>query len=88
MNSTGKFKLEHRASQLKQAKFHIGVKSDLSWLSWAIGTPTMTISSEYPEFERNSIHVVTDQGTDSIEFSEVKSATEAFIETIDDGKLI
>ena len=86
LNSTGKFKLSHKASQLKQAKFHIGVKSDLSWLSWAVGTPTLTISSEYPEFERNSVHVVTDQDSESIKFSEVKSAVDVLIEAIDNGK--
>ena len=86
LNATGKFKLEHKASQIKQAKFHIGVKSDLSWLSWAVGTPTITISSEYPEFERNTIHVVTDQDSESIEFSEVKKAVNALIKAIDNGK--
>ena len=86
MNHTGKFKLSHKASQLKQAKFHIGVKSDLSWLSWAVGTPTITISSEYPEFEKNSVHVVTDQDSKSIKFSEVKSAVDIVIEAIDNGK--
>ena len=86
LNATGKFKLEHKASQIKQAKLHIGVKSDLSWLSWAVGTPTLTISSEYPEFERNSIHVVTDQDSESIQFTEVKSALDTLIEAIDNGQ--
>lgn len=41
---TGDRPLSERISELSRASFFIGLGSGLSWLSWAVGTPTIIIS--------------------------------------------
>lgn len=41
---TGNTNLSERISQLSKASLFIGLGSGLSWLSWAVGTPTVIIS--------------------------------------------
>jgi len=51
---TGDFDLKERIKQINGAKFFIGLSSGLSWLSWALGKPTVLISGftkEYNEFQ-------------------------------------
>jgi autotransporter strand-loop-strand O-heptosyltransferase len=43
-DQTGDRPLLERARWLKHAAFFIGLSSGLSWLSWAVGTPTVMIS--------------------------------------------
>lgn len=44
IDKTGDFSIEDRIIDLKYADMYIGVGSGLSWLSWAVGTPTILIS--------------------------------------------
>jgi len=43
-NQTGDRPLEERMRWIRHAAFHIGLSSGLSWLAWAVGTPTVLIS--------------------------------------------
>ena len=48
---------------IHNADFHIGTGSGLSWLAWAVGTPTILISSfskPYTEFQNNIIRLYND----------------------------
>ena len=45
IDRTGNAPIEYRITDLKNAEFFIGLGSGLAWLSWAIGTPTIMISS-------------------------------------------
>ncbi|MHA1469491.1 MAG: autotransporter strand-loop-strand O-heptosyltransferase [Candidatus Asgardarchaeia archaeon] len=54
INKTGPISIEDRIIDLKYADMFIGISSGLSWLSWAIGTPTILISgctTPFNEFE-------------------------------------
>ena len=54
IDKTGDFPLSERANDLLNAEAFIGVGSGLSWLSWALNTPTIMISGfsePYTEFE-------------------------------------
>jgi len=54
INKTGDHPLSERANDLMNAKAFIGLGSGLSWLSWAVGCPTILISGfsePYSEFE-------------------------------------
>jgi autotransporter strand-loop-strand O-heptosyltransferase len=54
INKTGNLPLEDRINDIKYAKLFIGVGSGLSWLSWAMNTPTIMISGfsyPYTEFQ-------------------------------------
>jgi autotransporter strand-loop-strand O-heptosyltransferase len=44
IDKTGDFSIEDRMVDLKHADMFIGIGSGLSWLSWAVGTPTVLIS--------------------------------------------
>jgi autotransporter strand-loop-strand O-heptosyltransferase len=44
IDKTGDFSIEDRLVDLKYADMYIGIGSGLSWLSWAVGTPTVLIS--------------------------------------------
>lgn len=44
IDKSGKYSIEDRIIDIKYADMFIGVGSGLSWLSWAIGTPTILIS--------------------------------------------
>jgi autotransporter strand-loop-strand O-heptosyltransferase len=53
IDKTGNYSIEDRMVDLKYADAFIGLGSGLSWLSWAIGTPTILISGfslPYSEF--------------------------------------
>ena len=53
IDKTGNYPLEDRMVDIKHADAFIGLGSGLSWLSWAIGTPTILISGfsePYTEF--------------------------------------
>jgi len=43
-DETGDRPLAERARWLRHAEFFVGLSSGLSWLSWAVGTPTVLIS--------------------------------------------
>jgi len=54
VNKTGDFPLQDRMVDIRDAKAFIGVGSGLSWLSWALNTPTVMISGfsyPYTEFQ-------------------------------------
>ena len=54
VNKTGDFPLKDRMVDIRDAKAFIGVGSGLSWLSWALNTPTVMISGfsyPYTEFQ-------------------------------------
>ena len=54
VDKTGELSLKDRMIDLQHAEFFIGLGSGLSWLSWAVGTPTILISSfskPFAEFE-------------------------------------
>jgi autotransporter strand-loop-strand O-heptosyltransferase len=52
IDKTGDYSIEDRIVDLKYADAFIGISSGLSWLSWAVGTPTVLISGHtYPWFE-------------------------------------
>jgi autotransporter strand-loop-strand O-heptosyltransferase len=56
IDKSGKIPIENRMIDLKHAKCFIGIGSGLSWLAWAIGTPTILISGfsePYCEFHTN-----------------------------------
>jgi autotransporter strand-loop-strand O-heptosyltransferase len=53
IDKTGNYPIEDRMIDLKYADAFIGLGSGLSWLSWAVGTPTILISGfslPYSEF--------------------------------------
>ena len=53
INKTGDYPIEDRMVDIKYADAFIGLGSGLSWLSWALGTPTVLISGfsePYSEF--------------------------------------
>ena len=60
IDKTGDFPLSERANDMMNAKAFIGIGSGLSWLSWALNTPTVLISgfseaySEFKDCERIS----------------------------------
>ena len=54
INKTGNFPLDERANDIMNAKALVGIGSGLSWLSWALDTPTVLISGfskPYSEFK-------------------------------------
>ena len=54
VNKTGDLPLQDRMVDIRDAKAFIGVGSGLSWLSWALNTPTVMISGfsyPYTEFQ-------------------------------------
>jgi autotransporter strand-loop-strand O-heptosyltransferase len=54
IDKTGDFPLQSRMVDIKHAKAFIGVGSGLSWVSWALNTPTILISGfsyPYTEFQ-------------------------------------
>jgi len=54
IDKTGDLPLENRMVDIRDAKLFIGVGSGLSWLSWALNTPTIMISGfsyAYTEFQ-------------------------------------
>ena len=54
INLTGDLSLNDRMNQIYHSAFFIGLPSGLSWLSWALGKPTIMISGfsyDYTEFE-------------------------------------
>jgi len=60
IDKTGDYSLEDRMVDLNHAEYYIGIGSGLSWLAWAVGTPTILISSmskPWHEFKTNSIRV-------------------------------
>jgi autotransporter strand-loop-strand O-heptosyltransferase len=60
IDKTGDYSLEDRMVDLNHAEYYIGIGSGLSWLAWAVGTPTILISSmskPWHEFTTNSIRV-------------------------------
>ena len=44
IDKTGDIPIEDRIVDLKYADMYVGIGSGLSWLSWAVGTPTVLIS--------------------------------------------
>ena len=56
--------LRTRAAQIKNADIFIGIGSGISWLSWAVGTPTAVISGfSYPYTEmQDCIRIATPKG--------------------------
>ena len=50
IDKTGDFPIEDRILDLKHADMFIGISSGLSWLSWAVGTPTIIISGTTAPF--------------------------------------
>jgi autotransporter strand-loop-strand O-heptosyltransferase len=44
LDLSGDIPIENRVSDLLQCEFFIGLSSGLSWLSWALGVPTVVIS--------------------------------------------
>ena len=60
IDKTGDYSIEDRIIDLNYAEYYIGIGSGLSWLAWAVGTPTILISSmsePWHEFTTNSIRV-------------------------------
>ena len=54
IDKTGEYSLEDRANDIMNADLFIGLGSGLSWLSWALNTPTVLISGfskPYSEFK-------------------------------------
>jgi len=54
INKTGNYPIEDRMVDIKHAEAFIGVGSGLSWVSWALNTPTIMISGfsyPYTEFQ-------------------------------------
>jgi autotransporter strand-loop-strand O-heptosyltransferase len=54
IDKTGDYPLQERMIDIKHAKAFIGVGSGLSWVSWALNTPTVMISGfsyPYTEFQ-------------------------------------
>jgi autotransporter strand-loop-strand O-heptosyltransferase len=66
INKTGyNIDISERMIDIRDAKLFIGVGSGLSWLSWAIGTPTVLISGfsyPYTETLQNTIRIETPKG--------------------------
>ena len=63
IDETGNKPLQDRMRLIHNADFHIGTGSGLSWLAWAVGTPTILISSfskPYTEFQNNIIRLYND----------------------------
>ena len=60
IDKTGDYPLKERANDLMNAKAYVGLGSGLSWVSWAVNTPTVLISgfsepySEFNDCERIS----------------------------------
>lgn len=60
IDRTGNRPLSERITDIKYAKIFISISSGLSWLSWAIGTPTILISGftkPFNEFKSNVIRI-------------------------------
>ena len=67
IDKSGDYSLEDRMVDLNWAEYYIGIGSGLSWLAWAVGVPTILISSmskPWHEFRTNSIRVYK-EGTNS-----------------------
>ena len=63
IDKTGDISLKERMVDLKYADFFIGLGSGLSWLAWAVDTPTILISSmskPFTEFQSNVIRLYND----------------------------
>ena len=63
VDETGNKPLEERMRMIRHAEFFIGTGSGLSWLAWAVGTPTILISSfskPFTEFQNNVIRLYND----------------------------
>ncbi|MGB5606902.1 MAG: autotransporter strand-loop-strand O-heptosyltransferase [Gammaproteobacteria bacterium] len=61
IDATGDHPLEERIVDLHYADFYMGVSSGLSWLTWAIDKPAVTISgssAEWNEFRRKNLRVI------------------------------
>jgi autotransporter strand-loop-strand O-heptosyltransferase len=50
VDRTGNFPIENRINEIIHSKIYIGLSSGLSWLSWALGKPTVIISGFTEEF--------------------------------------
>jgi autotransporter strand-loop-strand O-heptosyltransferase len=50
IDRTGDFPIENRINEILHSKMFIGLSSGLSWLSWALGKPTVVISGFTEEF--------------------------------------
>ena len=50
IDRTGNFPIENRINEIRHSQFFIGLSSGLSWLSWALGKPTVVISGFTEEF--------------------------------------
>jgi autotransporter strand-loop-strand O-heptosyltransferase len=58
VNKTGNIPIEERISDIKGAKFHLGISSGLSWLAWSLGKNVVMISDVTPvwhEFKSNLV---------------------------------
>jgi autotransporter strand-loop-strand O-heptosyltransferase len=58
--------LNEAFNHIKNAEFHIGISSGLSWVSWALNTPVLMVSSfsqPHCEFQSNCIRIYNDNPT-------------------------
>jgi autotransporter strand-loop-strand O-heptosyltransferase len=61
IDRTGQIPIEETISDLIQAEFFVGLSSGLSWLSWAVGTPTVMISGfthPFMEFSNKTLRII------------------------------
>lgn len=58
INNTGDASISERIIDIKNAEFHMGVSSGLSWLAWGLGKKVLMVSDSTPhyhEFKSNNI---------------------------------
>ena len=61
IDRSGDIPIENRVSDLLQCEFFIGLSSGLSWLSWALGVPTVVISGftdPFLEFSDRCLRII------------------------------
>lgn len=57
LDLTGDISIHDRAIVIKDAEFHLGVSSGLSWLAWAVGTHVVMISDVTPNWHEFSTNI-------------------------------
>lgn len=61
IHRTGSIPIEETISDLLQCEFFVGLSSGLSWLSWALGVPTVMISGfthPFMEFSNRTLRII------------------------------
>jgi autotransporter strand-loop-strand O-heptosyltransferase len=82
---SGDFPLTERICDIKNAKFHLGVSSGLSWLAWGLGTHVVMISDVTPKFHEFSTNItrIGGENLDSVNYdADTQTSLEKVLEKL------